>query len=219
MSLAREARNVAYPIPTIFAARIGPTPKISVSMVPQASPSTPMRSSSSSAIRRSRARTSRTTSEASRLRTRPAGCCALARRNNLAAALVESCFPTGSKRRSRRRRVRGGGSQGTGALGDQVLPSFGEQPQDLKISAWPSGPSSGWTEASRSFRRAARALKVASSASFFRALPVESTLTREESLGCSRPPLARLRLGASGPRGARCHLLRPPQPNGVPGSV
>jgi hypothetical protein len=53
----------------------------------------------------------------------------------------------------------------------------------LKISAWPSGPSSGWTEASRSFRRAARAVKVASSASFFRELPVESTLTREESLG------------------------------------
>ena len=33
-----------------------------------------------------------------------------------------------------------------------------------------------------------------------------------------RPPLARLRPGASGPRGARCHL-RPPQPNGVPGSA
>src|SRR5918994_614737 len=53
----------------------------------------------------------------------------------------------------------------------------------LKISAWPSGPSSGWTEFSLSFCRAASAVKVASSASFLRALPVESTRTREESLG------------------------------------
>ena len=85
MSLAREARNVAYPIPKIFAARIGPTPKISVSMVPEAFTSPAMRSSSS-AMRRSKVRTSRTTSEASRLRTRPAGCLGLARRNNLEAA-------------------------------------------------------------------------------------------------------------------------------------
>ena len=67
VSLAREARNVAYPIPKIFAAKIGPTPKISVSMVPEAFTSVAMRWSSS-AIRRSKVRTSRTTSEASRLR-------------------------------------------------------------------------------------------------------------------------------------------------------
>ena len=66
-------RATSPTMPTIFAARIGPTPKISVSVVPEASTSTAMRSSSS-AIRRPRARTSRTTSEASRLRTRPAGC-------------------------------------------------------------------------------------------------------------------------------------------------
>jgi hypothetical protein len=89
VSFTREARNVAYPIPTIFAARIGPTPKIPVSMVPEVSTSTPMRSSSS-AIRRLRERTSRTTSAARPLRIRPAGCLGLARRNNLAVALVES---------------------------------------------------------------------------------------------------------------------------------
>ena len=55
VSLAREARNVAYPIPTIFAAKIGPTPKISVSMVLEASTSTAMRLSSC-AMRRSRER-------------------------------------------------------------------------------------------------------------------------------------------------------------------
>ncbi|MDP9411049.1 MAG: hypothetical protein M3P70_11215, partial [Actinomycetota bacterium] len=54
--------------PMILAARIGPTPKISVSVVPEASTSAAMRSSST-VILRSRARTSRTSSEASRLRT------------------------------------------------------------------------------------------------------------------------------------------------------
>src|SRR5215218_6060002 len=49
----------------------------------------------------------------------------------------------------------------------------------LRISTQPSSPSSGWTRASRSLRRAARAVKVASRRSFLRALPVESTLTRE----------------------------------------
>jgi hypothetical protein len=67
VSLAREAPNVAYPIPTIFAARISPTPKISVSMVPEAFTSVAM-SCSRSAIGRSKVGTSRTTLEASRLR-------------------------------------------------------------------------------------------------------------------------------------------------------
>ncbi len=53
----------------------------------------------------------------------------------------------------------------------------------LRISTRPSSPSSGWTRVSRSLRRAASAVKVASKRSFLRALPVESTLTFAESLG------------------------------------
>ena len=86
MSLELGKRETSPTIATIFAARIGPTPKISVSMVPEAFTSPAIRSSRS-AIRRSKVRTSRTTSAARRLRTRPAGCCGLARRNNFGGGI------------------------------------------------------------------------------------------------------------------------------------
>jgi integrase len=54
---------------------------------------------------------------------------------------------------------------------------------NLRTSTRPSGPSSGWSGARYWFRNAARAVKVASSSSFLRALPTESTLTFAESLG------------------------------------
>jgi hypothetical protein len=82
----------------------------------------------------------------------------------------------------------------------------------LKISAWPSGPFSGWTEVSRSFRKAARAVKVASSPSFFRALPVESTRTREERAWAGRLPPSRPQLGATVPADVRCR----PRPENRP---
>ena len=44
MGLGREAPHVAYPVPMILAASMGPTPKISVRAVPEASTSASMRS-------------------------------------------------------------------------------------------------------------------------------------------------------------------------------
>ena len=69
MRLGREARHVAYPAPMILAASMGPTPKISVRVVPEASISTSMRQFRS-AIFRSSVLTSRSTSEANRRRRR-----------------------------------------------------------------------------------------------------------------------------------------------------
>jgi hypothetical protein len=47
VGLGREARHVAYPVPMILAASMGPMPKISVRVVPEASTSASMRSFSS----------------------------------------------------------------------------------------------------------------------------------------------------------------------------
>ncbi len=62
-----------------------------------------------------------------------------------------------------------------------------------------SDSASGSTVASRSLHEAANAVARASSQSFLRALPVESTRTRAESLGCSRPPQIRRPLPTSPP--------------------
>src|ERR671912_132642 len=62
VGLGREARHVAYPVPMILAASMGPTPKISVRAVPEASTSASMRPLRSS-IFRSSVLTSRSTSE------------------------------------------------------------------------------------------------------------------------------------------------------------
>jgi hypothetical protein len=69
MRLCREACHVAYPVPMILAARMGPTPKISVRVVSEASTSASMRPPRS-AIFRSSVLTSRRTSEANRRRRR-----------------------------------------------------------------------------------------------------------------------------------------------------
>src|ERR687890_905009 len=65
MRLGGETRPVAYPVPMILAARMGPTPKIWVRVVPEASTSASMRRFRS-AIFLSSALTSRNTSEAKR---------------------------------------------------------------------------------------------------------------------------------------------------------
>jgi hypothetical protein len=69
VGLRREASHVAYPVPTILAASIGPTPTIWVRTVPDALTSASMRPSRS-AIFLSSVRMSRSTSEASRRRRR-----------------------------------------------------------------------------------------------------------------------------------------------------
>ena len=62
MGLGREASHVAYPGPKIVAARMGPTPKIWVRVVPEASTSASMRldsdrrSSCPASLRRVRSR-------------------------------------------------------------------------------------------------------------------------------------------------------------------
>ena len=61
-------------------------------------------------------------------------------------------------------------------LGHQVLAPLGKQRST-------SDAASGSTAASRSLREAAKAVARASSPSFLRALPLESTRTRAESLG------------------------------------
>jgi hypothetical protein len=65
--LGREARHVAYPVPKIVAARMGPTPKIWVRVVPETSISASMRPLRS-AIFLSSVLTSRKISEARRRR-------------------------------------------------------------------------------------------------------------------------------------------------------
>jgi hypothetical protein len=100
--LAREARNVANYSHDLRGQDWADAEDLGERGAGSLHLTTPMRLSSS-AIRRSRVRTSRTSSAARRLRTRPAGCLGLVRRNNLAAPSVESCFPTGSERRSRSR--------------------------------------------------------------------------------------------------------------------
>jgi len=44
VALAREAHHIAYPVPMIFAASMGPMPKISVRVVSETSTSASMRS-------------------------------------------------------------------------------------------------------------------------------------------------------------------------------
>ena len=64
-----------------------------------------------------------------------------------------------------------------GALGHQVNKRLSESRRSASDAA------SGSTAASRTLREAAKAVAKASTPSFFRALPLESTLTRAESFG------------------------------------
>jgi hypothetical protein len=102
VALGREARHVAYPVPMILAASMGPTPKISVRVVPEASTSASMRPFRS-AIFRSSVRTSPKISEANRRRRRPeAPPCALMPRRMRAAQWAESVPATPPGTSSRR---------------------------------------------------------------------------------------------------------------------
>ena len=89
MGFGGEASHVAYPVPMILAARMGPMPKIWVRVVPEASIPASMRPSRS-AIFRSSARMSRRISEAKHRRTRAEVPCDRIPRRMRAARGVES---------------------------------------------------------------------------------------------------------------------------------
>src|SRR5829696_1009932 len=118
----------------IFAARIGPMPKMSVRAVPEASTSSRMRASRS-AIRLLRARTSRKSSEAN---------CRLGGRRRITSrtnATEDAGRPVG---REPARDATGDqvpqepveAVEDAGAFGDQVLASLREQPEDVDPVIW-----------------------------------------------------------------------------------
>ena len=157
----------------IFAARMGPTPKISVRVVPEASTSASMRSFRL-AIFRCSARMSRSTSEAKRRRRRAEAPFGRMLRRMRAARWAESVPVTPPGTRSRRSPCRQFSALVRSATRSSLL---SESRRSTSESA------SGSIAARRSLREAASAVARASSPSFFLALPLESTLTFAESLG------------------------------------
>ncbi len=189
MSLGRETHHPADRPDDLGGQGMGPMPKISMRLVPEASTSASMRSFRS-AIFRSSARTSRMISEANRRRTRAEQPCARMPRRMRAARGVESVPATPPGTRSRRSPCRRLNARVRSATKSSRL-------SESRRST--SEPASGSTMGNRSLRQAASAVARASSPSFFRALPLESTRTRAESLGCSRPPPTRRPLPTSLP--------------------
>jgi hypothetical protein len=149
-------------------------PKISVRVVPEASISASMRPLRS-AIFLSSVRTSRSISEANRRR-RQAEAPPRSRmpRRMRAARWAESVPATPPGTRSRRSPCRRFSALVRSATRSSRL-------SESRRST--SEAASGSTAASRSLREAAKAVARASTPSFLRALPVESTRTRAESLG------------------------------------
>jgi hypothetical protein len=173
MGLGREARNVTDR-PKIVAARMGPTPKISVRVVPEASTSASMRTLRS-AIFRSSVLTSRKISEARRRRRRTEALLRARMERRMRAARSAESFPaTPPGTRSLRSPCRRFSALVRSATRSSRL---SESRRSTSESA------SGSTGASLSLREAASAVARASSPSFFLALPVESNLTFAESLG------------------------------------
>ncbi len=175
MGLVVGKRTTLPTVPMILAASMGPMPKISVRVVPEASTSASMRLSRS-AIFRSSVRMSRKISEANRRRSRaeapPWG--RMPRRMR-AARWAESVLAAPPGRRSLRSPWRRFSALVRSATRSSLL-------SESRRNA--SEADSGSTGAGRSLRReAASAVARASRPSFLRALPLESTLTRAESLG------------------------------------
>jgi hypothetical protein len=160
-------------VPMILAARMGPMPKISVRVLPEASTSASMRPPRS-AIFLSSVLTSRSTSEASRRRRRAEAPLGRMERRMRAALSAESVLATPPGRRSRRSAWRRLSARVRSATRSSRL-------SESRRSA--SDAASGSTAAKRSLREAASAVATASTRSFLRAFPLESTLTRAESLG------------------------------------
>jgi hypothetical protein len=169
-------RATSPTVPMILAASIGPTPKISVRVVPEASTSVSMRPLRS-AIFLSSVLTSRSTSEANRRRRRaevpPRG---RRPRRTRATRSAESFPLTPPGRRSLRSPCRRFSALVRSATRSSRL-------SESKRST--SEAASGSTATSRSLPEAASAVARASSPSFLRALPakLESTRILAESLG------------------------------------
>src|SRR5215218_1895284 len=157
----------------IVAARTGPTPKIWVRVVPEACTSATMRSFRSVIFLFS-VRTSRSTSEAKRRRRRAEAPLGRMPRRMRAARSAESFPLTPPGTRSRKSACRRFNALVRSATRSSLL-------SERSRSA--SEPTSGSTAASLSLREAANAIARASTPSFLRALPLESTLTLAESLG------------------------------------
>jgi hypothetical protein len=169
-------RATSPTVPMILAARMGPMPKISVRVVPEASTSASIRPLRS-AIFLSSVRMSRKISEANRRRRRAeAPRWGRMPRRRRAARWVESVPVTPPGRRSRMSPWRRFSALVRSATRSSRLS------QSRRST---SEPISGSTAARRSLREAASAVASASSLSFLRALPakLESTRTLAESLG------------------------------------
>jgi hypothetical protein len=160
-------------VPMILAASMGPMPKISVRVVSEASTSDSMRPFRSATFLSS-LRTSRSTSEASRRRTREEELCGRMPRRMHAARSAESVPVTPPGMRSRKSPCKRLSALVRSATRSSRL---SESRRSTSDSA------SGSTTASRPLCEAAKAVARASSSSFLRALPVESTRTRAESFG------------------------------------
>ncbi len=122
----REAHHVAYPVPMILAASMGPMPKISVRVVPEASTSASMRSFRSAIIRSSvrilSAAPPKPTAGGGGSRRRPAAVCR--------AGCAQPEGPKASRLPRRGRGpagARGGCFERPGALGHQVLAPLGKE--------------------------------------------------------------------------------------------
>ena len=169
-------KRATFPtVPMILAASMGPIPKISVRVVPEAPTSASMRPFRS-AIFLSSVRTSCSTSEANRrLRRAEAPSCGRSRPRRMRAARgAESVPATPPGTRSLRSPWRRLSARVRSATRSSRL-------SERRRST--SEPTSGSTAASRPLREAANAVARASSPSFLRALPLESSRTLAESLG------------------------------------
>ena len=168
-------KRVTFPtVPMILAASMGPTPKIWVRVVPEASTSASMRPSRS-AIFRSSVLTLRSTSDANRRRRRSEAPPRGRRPRRMRAAWWAESFPaTPPGTRTRKSPCRRFSARVRSATKSSRLSESRRSTSDA---------ASGSTAASLSLREAASAVARASRPSFFLALAVESTLTRAESLG------------------------------------
>jgi hypothetical protein len=170
-------KRITFPtVPMILAASMGPTPKIWVRVVPEASTSASMRPSRS-AIFRSSVLTSRSTSDANRRRRRSEAPPRGRRPRRMRAAWWAESFPaTPPGTRTRKSPCRRFSARVRSATKSSRL-------SESRLST--SDAASGSTAASLSLPEAASAVARASRPSFFLALAakLESTLTRAESLG------------------------------------
>jgi hypothetical protein len=169
-------RATSPTVPMILAASMGPMPKISVRVVPEASTSASMRPLRSAIFLSS----VRILSAAPQTPSAGAGG---PRRRHEAVCRARCVRP--DRPRASGPPLRGGGLAGArggclerpGALCNQVNKRLSESRRSASDAA------SGSTAASRTLREAAKAVARASTPSFLRALPVESTRTRAESFG------------------------------------